>query len=302
MNVLFVHTGKAFLPELEAYRAAIQAEGYAADVVHEEPDGHVTKDYDLVFRFGGLLGRLPGSATPEIHEYHSASTTKLPRLKNIVKSLASPRPAGRIFLNAFVRRQFNFPDRVPYLLRDMGASPDLLACRTAGDKAFDIVYAGSISGRSGLVEVLLTLARKGLTLGIAGAATGAEADVLRQQKGIEFVGRLPGDEVPGFLSRGRMGLNYCPDVYPLKYQTSTKVIEYLVAGLPIVSNEYEWINDHAKRHGYRYVALNSLGCTVDLRAGKGTVLGVEQAKAFTWPEMLTEVGFVDFLRDTIRGG
>ena len=300
MRVLFVHTGRAFLPELPAYIAELHRHGHVAEATKEPPDGTTTRGYDLVFRFGGFLRPLAGSNTPEVHEYHSASTTRLPRLKNTAKSLLSPRPAGRVFLNEFVQAQFVFLDRIPFIYRDMGANGELLACRQSSrPKRFDIVYGGSISGRPGLLATICTLARKGAVVGVAGSANDGEIEVLSREERVQYVGRLSFEAMPGFLSEGRFGLNYCPDEYPLNRQTSTKVIEYLVAGLPIVSNRYAWMDRHAAKLRYDYLDVDQVSCVEDLDAGCNTVVPLQKAETLTWPSILSHSGFVPFLERVI---
>jgi glycosyltransferase involved in cell wall biosynthesis len=297
VKVLFVHTGRAFLPELPAYIAELERRGHRADVIERTPVADDVGAYDLVFRFGGLLRSLPGSDVPEVHEYHSASTTRWPRLKNVAKSVLGVRPVGRVFLNEFVRAQFSFSDGVPSIYRDMGASSAFLHVRErTADVRYDVVYAGSISGRPGLLETILTLARSGLSVGVAGNATREVAARMAHEPGVEFVGLIAIDDVPEFVAMGRCGLNYCPDVYPLNRQTSTKVVEYLVAGVPIISNTYSWIDEHAGEHGYSYVPIDRVARRSDIDRLEGGTLSREAAERFTWGRVLEDSDFVAFLQ------
>jgi hypothetical protein len=43
------------------------------------------------------------------------------------------------------------------------------------------------------------------------------------------------------LVQARAGLNLVPAHRPYTVQTSTKVLEYLAVGLPVVSNRYPWM-------------------------------------------------------------
>lgn len=299
MKIAFIHTGKAFLPEIPAYRSYLEQKNQTTIELERYEDIIDHGDLDLVFRFGGLLKTARWQTVPEIHEYHSASTTSAPVLRNIIKSFAGSRPQGRIFLNNFVRSQFFFRDKIPYIYRDMGASDSLLQCNNGTTKDFDIVYAGSISGRPGLLKVLIRLADMGFILGVAGNASHEEIEVMKKSHGIIYLGLLPASQVIDLISRSRYGLNYCPDIYPINKQTSTKVIEYLVAGIPIISNKYCWIESHKNLYGYDYIKLSDL-ISVDSFSDKNYhVLSHEDRSRFTWNRVLLDCNFLEFLQSRI---
>lgn len=295
MRVAYVHTGRAFLPEIPAYCAALEASGHEAFVISHVGELAQGDRADIVVRFGGLLRPLKGLCMPEVHEYHSASTQWPRPLRNVAKSALSTRPVGRIFQNPFVRRQFFFPDRARFIYRDMGASPLMLTARKATSKSFDVVYAGSFKGRHGLVASLTAIARAGASVGVAGDPVPEDLCELRSAPGVEFVGRLAQSDVPGFLEEGRFGLNYVPDIYPLNRQTSTKVIEYLVAGLPIISNSYAWIDAHAGDMGYQYLKVQEAVDLANMEPPSRSVLPLERVQALLWPELLDKCQFVEFL-------
>jgi hypothetical protein len=46
-----------------------------------------------------------------------------------------------------------------------------------------------------------------------------------------------------------------PDVLPLAEQTSTKLLEYLALGLPVISNPYAWAQRTAQAHARRVQLL-----------------------------------------------
>lgn len=297
MRIVYIHTGRAFLPEIPAYCAALRAAGHEAFVVSGVDELNEISELDLLVRFGGLLRPLPGIAVPEIHEYHSASTQWPRPLRNLIKSALSSRPVGRIFQNDFVRRQFRFPDPAGFIYRDMGANPAMLAARESLSKSFDVVYAGSFKGRHGLVSCLSALARGGAKVGVAGDPAPEQLAELRTAAGIEFVGRLAQDDVPEFLAAGRFGLNFVPDIYPLNQQTSTKVIEYLVAGLPIISNSYPWMDAHARKTGYDYLRVDGIRDLAGVEPPPRAVLSVEKVQPLLWPNLLEQCQFVNFLAE-----
>ncbi|MES1952421.1 hypothetical protein S4A8_16262 [Salinisphaera sp. S4-8] len=295
-SVGIIDSGKAYLPEKYAYRDYLQSNGMYVEAGDQNEILSMLRvqRFDVLIRFGGVLPPIQEySDVAEIHEFHSASTGSFPTIKNLIKRVKSKRPAGRIFLNAFVEREFNFHDGVPHILRDMGASPRLLECRNCKLKKYDIVYAGSLSGRPGLWGVIDKLVKKGYRIGLAGKLDHRRSRWVGDRPEISWVGRLDHRDVPEFLKLGKMGLNFIPDKYPYPYQTSTKVIEYLVAGLPIVSNRYPWIETHSRQHGYRYIdlvnLLNGEYCSEE------DDLIVDNAASFTWPEVLRQSNFCDFV-------
>ena len=131
-----------------------------------------------------------GLKATEVHEYHSASTGRLPRLKNVIKATADGRPSGRVFLSDWVRRQFPFPLKTPYVTRDMGANPQLLSCRESTIVEFDVVYGGSISGRPGLLEAMARLSSLGARIGVAGGGDAGDVANIEALTGVSYVGKL----------------------------------------------------------------------------------------------------------------
>lgn len=295
MNILLLHSGKAFLPEQYAYQRHLEARGHDVRILLEnDPQVHALTP-EVVYRFAGFLRHPVLAGVPEIHEYASASVGRFPRVKNWLKSLASAPAAGRVFLNEAVRSQFHFPGQVPFILRDMGADAAFFAQRGVTAKRYDLVYAGAISTRPGLLDCLIRLANGGFRIGLAGTMTDSELARITACPGIEHVGKLAANEVPAFVSQSRFGLNYCPDIYPYNIQTSTKAIEYLAADIGIVSNRYAWIDAHAERFGYRYLDVDQLRSPDDLVDVPQAVLPEDVARQFEWERLLDDAGFERFI-------
>ncbi len=295
MRVYLPRTGKAFLPEVGAYSDALVAAGHEPLLVDGDTDLADSTDADVLIRFGGLLRPLRGVKAVEVHEYHSASTTRFPRSKNLTKSLLAGRPAGRIFMTTWVRDQFHFPYRAPTMVRDQGAAPSFFDVRHESNRTHDVVYAGSLSGRPGLSAAVRRLASAGATIALAGTGTPKDLEELTSSRNVEYFGQMPATEVGAFLARGRFGLNYCPDRYPWNRQFSTKAIEYLAAGLPIISNSYPWIEEHSREHGYDFIDLDEVRGMDALECSDHAVLSDEKARALLWPEVLRRCGFIEFL-------
>lgn len=299
MKLALLHSDKAYLPELYAYRSYLVAKGYAVSIETEREARAAGIPPDVYYRFAGFLRHRVSHNVPEIHEYASASIGRFPRVKNLVKSLVSAQPAGRVFLNEDVKHQFHFPVSTMFMYRDMGADQAFFEQRGQTAKTYDLVYAGSITGRPGVLDCICRLAENGLHIGLAGTVTAEEIDIIKVQKNIEYVGRLPIEQVPAFVGSARFGLNYCPDIYPYNLQTSTKVIEYLAAGIGIVSNNYSWISRHATKHGYSYLDVNSISCPDSLLSTPSAILDIKDARQFEWTTLLDRAGLDAFIRRCI---
>jgi glycosyltransferase involved in cell wall biosynthesis len=296
-KICFVKTGKAFLPELYAYRKFLQKKGAVVYVVEDILEAKKL-DVDIYYRFGGVLSTRIKKNTPEIHEYNSCSTGRFPRLKNLVKSLFSTIPAGRVFLNKRVESEFNFFCKRPTLLRDMGAGDSFFKIRDAETKKiYDVAYVGSISEREGVLDTLLNLAGLNIKLVVAGTVNKKDLNLLSVEDNITFLGRIDNDSVCDVLASARFGLNYCPITYPYHFQTSTKVIEYLAAGIPVISNKYSWIDEHSTENGYIYLPLESITSRDDLMdaylAFKGKSNFCDVAKS--WEGILVDIDFWGFI-------
>jgi hypothetical protein len=293
MKVLILRPVTSFLPEADAYEQALSSAGMTVVTRPADAPDVSAGDFDVVYRFAGFLRSL-GVDTPEIHEYSSGSTGRVPRIKNLAKSLLSNRPAGRVFTEAFVHRQFHFVRRAPSIFRDIGVSQAFLLARDSVDKDIDVVYVGSISGRAGVASTLCDLASRGFKVAVAGDAD-ATVQSEFSRNGIEFVRRLTPDEIPRFIARSTHGLNLMPNVYPLIHQTSSKVQEYLAAGLTVISNDYPWIRDHSRSLGFGYINLDDVLGNPQPKLSTYEPVASDVIRGLSWNHVLDRAGFVDFV-------
>lgn len=248
-TVHFVHGGHSYLPELAAYSRHIQALGHAVQ-------GHAQADTvpDEATAVWWICGRVPRAqaqrlqAAVQVHEYASASVAPGAWLKDRFKQWTQPVPDVRVFQSEWVRQRMGFEDAVPYALRDMGVPEHFLQARPLQPPTFDLVYLGEMSRLLSFVPLLHTLGQAGLSLLLVGDVPHALQAALAGQPHIHSSGRVPQAEVPQHLLRARCGLNLMPDVLPLNQQTSTKMLEYLAVGLPVISNPYAWAQRTARMH------------------------------------------------------
>ena len=168
-------------------------------------------------------------------------------------------PHFRVFQSEWVRQRMGFGDNalgaVPYALRDMGVPDAFLTAQTQQAPEFDLVYLGEMRRLLHFVPLLHTLGQAGLSLLLVGDVPPALEERLVTLGHIQSTGRVPQDQVPAQLLRARAGLNLMPDVLPLSEQTSTKMLEYLALGLPVVSNPYAWAQRTARVHAGRVQLL-----------------------------------------------
>jgi hypothetical protein len=287
----------SYTPEAYAYAAYLEKKGWFVQLEKEEK---LDNDLDAHIYFMGLRPFfLKGSTKKavEIHEYQSLSTPNWAKAKNFAKRVVNRRPAARIFLNDIVRDGFGFNDCVPYLLRDMGIDKSLFM-EPCGKPAFDLVYCGSINGRSGLIEELLRLAGIGLKLLVAGEV---DKDVLSNFSSIsnvEFSGRVSREELPEIYRKARAGLNFTPDIYPFNIQTSTKTLEYLAAGLGVVSNRYFWAQNFSLEKNANFLWCEDL---ISKDVFDRFEFGFADLADLEWGRLLDRSDFVGFLNFIYMG-
>lgn len=256
-TVHFVHTGPAYMPELAAYEAHLARLGHRG-VVHRDP-ASVPLDADIVW---WVCGRVSGTHahrlrhSVQVHEYASASVGRWPGLKDRLKRWSQPKPQYRVFLNPWVRERLGFDDGVPFELRDMGVPVGFLQAQATGAPEYDLVYLGEMSRLLECVPSLQAIAQAGLSLLLVGEVPSALQALIQNWPQVHSTGRVPQDQVPTQLLRARAGLNLMPQRLPLTHQTSTKVLEYLAVGLPVLSNHYPWAEQIAAQYPDRVRLLD----------------------------------------------
>lgn len=291
-DVHFVHTGPAYMPELAAYEQYLSRLGHRSHR-HRDP-ATVPVDADIVWWICGRVSahhshRLRRSL--QVHEYASASVGRWPGLKDLVKHWLHPVPDHRIFLNEWVRDRMGFADGVPCSLRDMGVPPAFVQTRASQPPDHDLVYLGEMQRLRGFMPQLQAISQAGLRLLLIGEVPPDLKSAWRTLAGITFTGRLPQSQVPAQLLRARAGLNLMPERLPLTQQTSTKVLEYLAVGLPVLSNSYPWAQQMAAQHPDRIVLMSETTAPQAwadaLRAMPTPQTGPSALQQLAWPERLS---------------
>lgn len=247
-------TNKAFLPESFAYRDYFREKGFECEFVTKGSTAIL--DYDAIMLFHGLHPFWCKYPNFIIGEYHTLSTGRYSRVKDFIKRLINVRSDLYVFLNEDVRNKMWFSNKVNYVTRSMGYNKSDFKEFEEEDKVFDIVYCGSY--RSGLWKEIKKLAEIGFTI----ALVGPEAPF--EHKNIKSFGRKNPKDARRIISQSKYGLNYTPDVFPFNIQDSTKVIEYCAAGLGVITNRYQWVNDFEAFRRASFLSLDSINNINDI--------------------------------------
>ncbi|WP_066157504.1 glycosyltransferase [Halalkalibacter krulwichiae] len=257
IKILFIRSNKAFLPEVEAYIHYFnKTEGFKAYDSSKFEGEYMLEDFDVVWEFKGLGGLKIKEDQILIHEYASLSTGSFPKFKNLMKTTINPKPNLRIFLNENVRLGFGFKDSIEYCYRDMGIDENFLKLRSS-KKDYDFVYVGSIS-REREVEKLLENFSKN-KIGKICMVGNVDNEIFNKYKNngnIIFTGKVPYSEVPKIASKAVYGINFMPDKYPFKLQTSTKLLEYLALDLKVITTNYSWVRQFERSHNCSFYKMN----------------------------------------------
>lgn len=276
-------SNNAYTPEAYAYEKYLTLKGHEVQL-----DYILDPNNDVNIYFMGMrpLWEKSNGKAKEIHEYQSISTPPYPRLKNFVKKIINSKPDGRIYLNSKVRREFNFNDNTPYIYRDMGID-DALFQNPVKNPDFDILYCGSILGRTGLIKTLIALANK-YKIVVVGKISESEK-ILMKHKNITLLGRIEREKLPEIYRNARFGLNYTPNIYPYNIQTSTKTLEYLASGLQVISNRYLWAEEFFDNIHYKPLWLDQLDSSI-VSPNEIPIM-----HSFKWDNILNEIDFNSFV-------
>lgn len=294
-KILIVRSGKALLPETHAYEQYLSAKGFKVEVgSDQELDG----SFDIMVRFMGLdpalVARKRSKSLKVVHEYVSLSSPPVARFKDFLKLHINSKPAGRIFLNVQVKQRMPFSDNIPSMFREMGVDRMFYQKPTANPD-FDIVYAGA--DRIGLRQVINQLAGLGMKILLIGEFPAGFSEHAADKSLVHFAGKVPYLQVPSLYANCRLGLNFTPDIYPYRIQTSTKTLEYCAAGLGVISNRYLWVENFSNTRNGRFLWLENIESKNDIDQFGFIIPSVSDLE---WNQLLDRAGLDSFLLSLLK--
>ncbi len=153
-----------------------------------------------------------------------------------------------------------FPESVDFLV--LGNFPPRFATNEAPDPAdrpYDLVHCGSVSRQRGslvLVETIRILVREMgrsdltvLMIGHTPESVDREFLEALRCEGLErhvaFGGYVPLDRVPHELRRAKIGLAMQQRTRQYRYAITSKLLDYMAAGLPSVSSDFDYNRKYA---------------------------------------------------------
>lgn len=253
-------------------------------------------NFDLVYKMMGFSPLIfNGIKIPEIHDYASLSTGKCMFLKNSMKSHFQKKPVYRTFLNKHVYGEFNFNDNVPYGLRDMAVDNSFYDYYDFDYEAkeYDFCYVGEISKERGMDKFINFFENSNFkVLMIGDNKLGAS-----NSKNINFSGRVENSIVPNLINKCRFAINFVPNLYPYNLQTSTKLLEYLSMGIPVISNKYKWVEDYVGNNNISLLFFNDFTFfNKNFKESYNQLKKINQGIYIKkWSEVFESSGLIDFI-------
>ena len=112
---------------------------------------------------------------------------------------------------------------------------------------------------------------------------------------IHFKGPVPQSDVGKFLMQARFGLNVVPNHYPFNHQSSTKLLEYAAAKLPIITSDYPWVREFQKESGGEFYFLNEDLSNVSWKSINAFSYSWPDLSHWTWDHQIRKSGVLEFL-------
>ena len=298
MLIVFVHTGKAFLPGMAAYSDYFSRLGINTCAVLKKN----LKDLkpDVEWHFMGVQSKKMCPDSIIIHEYASASTPPFANLKNAAKKSINIKPDFRIFLNEYVKEKFGFNDSVPHGYRNLGLNDEFLNApiRFSGsEKKYDFIYVGATNYDAHLRRMLdhFIEAFRERSLLILSKNYDRLSKRYQTKKNIVFAGPVLQAEVPAYIRRSRFAINFRPNIEPYKWQTSTKLLEYLACKIPAITSDLAWVRQFQQEYGGRYFYLKDDLTNFTWDNINRFDYAFPDLSELTWENQIKRSGVLDFL-------
>ncbi|HNQ92347.1 MAG TPA: glycosyltransferase [Alphaproteobacteria bacterium] len=297
-KILFLRRDGVYLPEISAYMAYLRKKMPLFEICDssEIKENFSESDFDVIWKFMGF-DRQNHHGRFVVHEYGSLSVGRLPRVKNVIKRVLNSNPSMRVFLNEAVRQGMGFNGNTDYRLRDMGVSSHFFRKFSNPDPEFDFVYSGSLN-RGRIISLMLDhfkTTMKGSRLLVVGAVPDDIHEMFGKTPNIHFTGRLKYEDVPDAITQARYGLNIMPDIYPFNIQTSTKVLEYCAARMPVISTNYKWISEFEREAKGKFFYIENSFSNLKIDDINKYPFVVPSMEDYEWDKIIEKSKVFDFL-------
>ena len=298
MTIAFIHSHKAFLPEIEAYSTFFSAYGIKTAVIY--PEESISTKTNVEWHFMGTDSNKKENGIIKIHEYTSASIPPFRKWKDLYKRWFNTKPDYRLFLNEYVQSQFDFNDNIPFGFRDMGVAT--LFPQPGGDpsgKKYDFIYTGNINTERKIEKLIGCFTKNDLkehSVLILSRDYEERAERFKAFKNIHFAGPVPQNEVKDHILKARFAINFMPDKEPFNQQTSTKLLEYAALNIPIITTDYAWIRNFQREYGgaFFYLEKDLSNFTWDRTCNFN--YSFPDLSEWKWEKRIRKSGILEFLQ------
>ncbi len=277
-------TERAFLPEAYIYHEYLNNRGFDCHLIDKGSTNLM--DFDAVILFHGIHPFWKKYPKHIIGEYHSLSTGKFCRFRDIVKRVVNVKANHYIFLNDTVRKKLWFPKKTSHIMRPMGFHQKDFESYKNLEKKYDVIYAGLV--REGVEEAALKLADLNLKILIV-----SPHRLSKQHRNIESVGPVKPHEARKLISQAEYGLNITPDVFPFNIQDATKVIEYCAAGLKVITNSYYWVDQFEAERKGSFLRIDQITSLEDIKTFGFKTPMIED---LSWENILQNSDFISLFQ------
>ena len=304
MTIAFLHSHRAFLPEINAYSQFFGDYGIKTRSCSRKEKNQPRADVE--WRLMGSAFSNKKNKIVSIHEYSSCSMPPFQKLKDLSKKWFNAKPDYRLFLNDYVMQQFNFSDEVPYGLRDMGVYPTLPESGKNKNiiKEYDFIYAGSAEKERKLEKLINCFTKNGLvghTFLILSKNYERLAEKYKSFPSIRFKGPVSHEEALEQISKAKFAINYTTDRAPFSQQTSTKFLEYAALKIPIITTEYPWVKEFQSHLGGNFFYLSNDLSNFSWQQVNGFNYSFPELKEWTWEKQIRKSGVLEFLESKFPG-
>ena len=302
MTIAFIHNGKAFLPEIDAYLSFFKGFPAISAKVIPQP-GRLKINADVEWHFMGAQLKRSSNAVV-IHEYASASVPPFAAFKDMVKRYMNCSPDYRIFYSEYVRDRFNFRDGIACGLRGHGVLCKPPGLKNDAGKEYDFIYTGNTDGIRSLDSLLdcFTTGRLGdHTLLVLSKGYQKLSARFSKYTNIQFKGPVPYAEVYSYIARSAYAINFMPDIAPFNHQVSAKFLDYAACGVPVISSGYRWIKEFERQYGGRYFYLEPDLSNFTWENITSFDYSGPMLEEWTWEKQIRRSGIVAFLQQRFPG-